>query len=470
MKILLAASEVAPIVKLGGLGDVIGSLPKALEQIGVDADVIVPFYPTAKIEKLKVYKSITIYVPFDGVEHTVEIHKTKLPNSNVDVLLVKNDEFFTLGGKNAFLKNRAETEMFSFFSRCVVEYIKSSFNTYDLIHCHDWHTGLVTHLLQDELHAQRPATLFTIHNLFYQGKSEVELVRELGIVPGEHPLIDYDIQDGDLNLLYQGITSSDFISTVSKNYAQEIKTETFGADLAPTLVDRQDRLVGILNGLDYTFFPRNFDKSNWRAKKAENAAVMRKALNLDENAKPVFSFISRLDAGQKGLDILFVSIEHILTKGGQFVVLGTGDSMWEAKLTELAKTPKYAGDISINLLFNAELANQIYAGSNFFLVPSRYEPCGLTQMIAMNYGTLPIVRAVGGLKDTVEEGITGFLFEEYSSLQLNNAIDKAIDIVGDNKKYSDMVLNALDRDFSWTKSAVEYKELYDRVIKLKNEK
>lgn len=467
MKILLAASEVAPIVKLGGLGDVIGSLPKALEEIGINADVIVPFYPNAKTEKLKVYKSLELYVPFDGEEHLIEIHKTKLPGSKVDVLLVKNDEFFSVGGQSAFLNNRKETELFSFFSRSVVEYIKASYNTYDLIHCHDWHTGLVTHLLEDELGDERPPTLFTIHNLFYQGKSEVELVRELGFVPGMHPLIDYDIKDGDLNLLYQGITSSDFVSTVSESYAEEIKTKTFGADMADTLIKRKGRLVGILNGIDYSFFPRNYSLKDWKVKKAQHKQELREQLGLDQNDKPIFSFISRLDAGQKGLDILFVSIEHMLELGGQFVLLGTGDPLWEGKLRELAKKKKYKGDLSINIEFSVDLANKIYAGSDFFLVPSRYEPCGLTQMISMHYGAVPIVRNVGGLKDTVDDGDNGLVFEDYTSLSLNKAVDRAVKIYADKAKYDSMVVAGLKEDFSWKVSANKYKNLYEKVINLK---
>ena len=464
MKILLAASEVAPIVKLGGLGDVIGSLPIALEKIGVNADVIVPFYPTAKVEKLKVYKTLDLEVPFDNETHNVEIFKTKLPGSNVDVFLLKNSKYFALGGANAFLNNPSETEMFSFFSRAVVEFVEAEFNTYDVIHCHDWHTGLVTQILRDELHEDRPATIFTIHNLFYQGKAEVELVKELGFSPGSHPLIDYDIKDGDLNLLFQGIGSADFITTVSENYAEEIKGRTFGKDMADTLRVRSSKLTGILNGIDYSFFPRDFNEMDWKKKKAQHKKELQERLGLRPSNGPLFSFISRLDPSQKGLDILYVTLPHIIDNGGQFVLLGSGDKGWEKKFVDIAAEKKYQGKMSMNIAFSVDLANQIYAGSDFFFVPSKYEPCGLTQMISMHYGTPPIVHGVGGLKDTVDNGETGFVFDNYSSLSLNQAIDRAFKLFFHPEKYDKMVERTLAKDFSWAKSAKKYKELYEQVI------
>ena len=464
MKVLLAASEVAPIVKIGGLGDVIGSLPKALEKIGINTDVIVPFYPTAKTEKLEVYKALDLEIPFNGNTHTVEVHKTKLPDSNIDVFLLKNADFFTIGGANAFLNNYKETEMFSFFSRCVVEFIKAEFNTYDLIHCHDWHTGLVTDILNEELKSSRPATLFTIHNLFYQGKAEVEIVKELGFSPGMHPLIDYDIADGDLNLLFQGIVSSDYVSTVSETYAEEIKGRTFGDNMATTLQERADKLVGIVNGIDYSFFPRDYDTTSWKVGKAKHKTQLQKQLGLIESDVPIFSFVSRLDPGQKGLDILYVSLPYIFDMGGQFVLLGTGDKEWESKFQAMADDPRYKGKMSVNLQFSVDLANEIYAGSDFFFVPSRYEPCGLTQLIAMHYGTVPIVRNVGGLKDTVEEGTTGLVFGEYSSLHLNDAIKRAFGLYENKEKFGAMIEKDLSMDYSWAKSALKYKDLYEKIV------
>ncbi|KKU48161.1 MAG: glycogen/starch synthase, ADP-glucose type [candidate division WWE3 bacterium GW2011_GWA2_46_9] len=461
MKVLLAASEVAPIVKLGGLGDVMGSLPKALEKIGVNVDVVIPFYPSAKISNLKVYKSLEIEVPFEQSNVTVEVFKTKLPDSNVDVFLLRNPAYFSVGGKTAFANNISESKMFAFFDKAVVELLKSEFNTYDIVHCNDWHTGFVTHLLEDEMGESRPRTLLTIHNLSYQGVGPESLVRDLGVVPGDHQLVAWDLDDNKINFLLQGITSSDYVSTVSPSYASEILFKDVGGELSEILQSRKDRLTGILNGIDYTLFKRNYDVSNWKQEKPAVKKKLQKKLNLTQNeAAPLFSFISRLDPNQKGLDILFDCVSGIVELGGQFVLLGTGDPTWENKFLTLADNRA----ISISIDFDVDLANEIYEGADFILVPSKYEPCGLTQMIGMHYGTLPVVHGVGGLKDTVTEGKTGFVFNTYSVKELQRAINRACAVFKKNEKYDEMVSSALKADFSWKKSAAKYKELYERML------
>jgi starch synthase len=466
MKALLAASEVAPIIKIGGLGDVIGSLPKALEKIGVNEDVIVPFYPSAKTEKLNIYKNFEMEVPFNGASHAVEVFSTKLPNSNVNVFLLKNAHYFATGGTNFFANNISETEMYSFFCRSVVEYIKARFNNYDIVHCNDWHTGLITHLLQDELGAERPATLFTIHNLMYQGIGDPAILKEIGIVPGAHPLIDWDISDGDINFMQQGITASDFINAVSPTYAQEILTPEFGGQFCEILEARKARLTGILNGIDYSQFPRDFDLSNCKNAKQQHKTELKKLLGLSEvSDKPIFSFVGRIDPNQKGMDIMYEAIPEIVKGGGQFVLLGKGLPEWEEKLNKLSEQKELSADVSINLKFDVDLANKLYAATDYLVVPSRYEPCGLIQMIGMWYGAVPVVHAVGGLKDTVKDGFNGYVFNEYTSQALNESITRALKAY--KAKESDVfVENALKEDFSWDKSAVEYMELYEKVIKL----
>ena len=518
MKVLLAASEAAPIIKLGGLGDVIGSLPKALQKKGVNTDIIVPYFPTAETKNLKkIYKALELNVPFDQTTYSVEVFKTQLPESDVDIFLLRNAHFFAQGGKSAFANNVTETEMFMFFNKAVVEFIKSQFNTYDLIHCHDWHTGLIPHLLNDEIGKTRPATLFTIHNLMYQGMGDRSLVEEIGFVPGQHPLIDWDLEDGDLNMMLQGITSSDYINTVSKTYAHEIVTKEHGGDFAEILRSRSGRLSGILNGLDYSMFPRYYDvpeakkgKLSFKKKLFEKLDFSYDSLE-DLEETPVFGFVGRLDPGQKGLDILHEFLKgfpkrfseeilsqaqddstlsfrgnalpaqtgeesseasHEATRFGQdgksqkpkFVILGVGDPKWEKKLQDLAAS---RSDISANIVFDEALARLIYSASDFLLVPSRYEPCGLIQMIAMWYGSLPIVRAVGGLKDSVKPGVTGFVFDDYSSEALFSAVEKALKVFDDMDRLKTMRKNAMREDFSWERSAGEYKELYERVVKMR---
>lgn len=471
MKVLLPAAEVAPIIKLGGLGDVVGSLPKALEKIGVNVDVIVPFYPTAKVQDVKIFKAFDLEVPYDDTANLVEVYKTKLPDSNVDVLLLKNSKYFSRGGKDAFANKISETEMFAFFSRAVVEFVKAQFNTYDLVHCNDWHTGMIPHLLDDELAETRPAVLYTVHNLAYQGIGDQELVQNMGIVPGDHPLIDWDIADGDVNFMLQGITSSDYVGTVSPTYAKEILTPEYGGDLVDVLQVRESRVAGILNGIDTSSFPRDYTSHNWREAKKDHKAALLEKFGLTDPQKPLVSFIGRLDPNQKGLDILYEAIPSIVKAGGNFVLLGTGDAGWQDKLTKFAEQDDLRGAVSINIMFDVDLARKIYSGSDFLIVPSKYEPCGLIQMISMWYGTLPIVRATGGLKDSVTEGKTGFLFDDYSSQALIEAVNKALITYSGHGEtsFDSMVVAAMQADFSWDSSAREYKKLYEKVHALRKE-
>jgi starch synthase len=350
--------------------------------------------------------------------------------------------------------------MFSFFSRSVVEFVKTEFNTYDIVHCNDWHTGLITHLLESELGQERPRTLFTIHNLMYQGVGEPDLAREVGITPGEHPLVDWDLEDNKLNLMLQGVTSSDYINAVSPTYAKEILTEQYGGALADILKNREGRLTGILNGIDTNAFPRYYDVSDWQTGKVQARQSLLIKLGLKDNDKPIFSFISRLDPNQKGLDILLEVIPEIISRGGRFVLLGAGDRAWEQKFLTLA-----GEDVAIRIAFDNALACDIYAGSSFLLVPSRYEPCGLIQMIAMWYGTLPIVHNVGGLKDSVSNGVNGFVFEEHSGDSAKKSVKDAMKMYNSNSTdYGQMVVNAMKTDFSWGKSAEEYLKLYERML------
>jgi len=468
MKVLLAASEVAPIIKLGGLGDVAGSLPKALTKLNINIDVIAPYFPFANTSGLKLYKSVDLNVSFNGDNHVVEVWNTKLPDSNVDVLLLKNDYYFSgYGGKGD--TKVSENDTFAFFDAAVVAYIKAKFNTYDLIHCNDWHTGMITGLLTNELGNTRPASIYTIHNLMYQGITGLDALSKFGIVPGTLPLVDYDISDGDLNFMQQGLTSADFINTVSPSYAKEIIEGKYPIEISDIIKSREGRFSGILNGLDYAQFPRNYDNSNWKSLRPTSKKTLKEKLGFKNNSdKPIFAFIGRLDPNQKGIDILHDVVPHIVEKGGQFVLLGSGNPEWEKKYVELGNMPLVKENVSINTKLDLELANLLYSGSDFLVVPSKYEPCGLIQMIAMWYGSLPIVNNTGGLKDSVIDGETGFKFNEYSSSSLRKAIDSAFTTY-QTPKMDDMIGKALKADFSWDKSAAEYKKLYGRVLQLRLE-
>ena len=472
MKVLLPASECTPIVKLGGLGDVVGSLPKSLTKLGVNTDVIIPFFPIAKVDNVKLLHVIDLNVPFAGENNIVEVFKTKLDQSDVDIYLLRNNNYFGSGGKFAFENKVSETEMYAFFDRAVVEYVKAEFNTYDIIHCNDWHTGLITHLLDDEIGETRPKTLFTIHNLLYQGVGDTDLVRNVGIVPGAHSLIDWDIADGDINMMQQGITSCDYISTVSPTYAAEIMTKEFGGPFYDILKARKDRLTGILNGIDYSYFKRDFDINNYKeAKKREKMQLLEKlhmepfdGSELSPNwDKPLFCYIGRIDVYQKGLDLMYEGVKHIVKNGGQFVLLGTGNKEWEKRYTELEKTGEFSHNVRCKIMFDEALALKIYQASDFIVIPSRYEPCGLIQMIAMHYGTVPVTRDVGGLRDSIENGKTGFKFETFKLADLTEALDRAF-FAYKSEEFDKMVVDTLNKDFSWEKSAIEYKILYESML------
>jgi starch synthase len=465
MKVLLAASEVAPIIKLGGLGDVVGSLPRALQDQGVNIDVIVPFYPIADVSEVRLYKSLELNVPFDGEVHSVGVFKTQLPDSNVDVFLLRNSRFFSKGGEQAFANDMSETEMFMFFNRAVTEFIKSQFNTYDLVHCNDWHTGLITHLLRDELEDTRPATLFTIHNIMYQGTGDTGLVDSVGFIPGQHPLVDWDIEDGDINMMLQGITSSDYINTVSPTYAREILSEKYGGGFSGILRNRHGRLSGILNGVGYEDLPRNYDVDGFEEGKLDAKRKLFEKLGIGAGLdRPVFSFVGRLDPGQKGLELLEGLIEEVPEDSAEFVVLGKGSFEWEERFKKVAGRKR---NVSVNIVFDVDLARLLYAGSDFLLVPSRYEPCGLIQMMAMWYGTLPVVHGVGGLRDSVGDGVTGFVFDSYSLPCFREAFDRALGVYENKGRLNTMIKNAMLEDFSWEKSAAEYKKLYERVVNMR---
>ncbi len=465
MRVLMPASEVSPLIKIGGLGDVVGSLPKALEALGVNVDVAVPLYAGVNTKGIKLHKSFELEVPYGGNSHSVTVYRTKLPRSSVDVFLFNSKEYFSDLGKSAFLNNIHETEAFSFFNKVVVAFIKAGFNTYDIVHCNDWHTGLIPLFLKDEFPDNPPKVLFTIHNLMYQGRGSTDILKNADIIPGQHPLVDWDISDGDLNMLLQGISLSDYVNTVSESYAQEILTPEFGGVFHSILTNRAARLSGILNGIDYDDYSKDMSGNDWQLKKREFKHALQRHLGLKIGDAPIFAYIGRIDPYQKGLDLIYKAIPGIVRQGGQFILLGTGDKKWENKFHTLSENAHFNKSVSCTLAFDAKLALGIYQGSTFLLVPSRYEPCGLIQMIAMYYGTLPIVHNVGGLKDTVIENINGLKFNTYTSKSFLGTLKRAFDLISSNGQYEKMVLNALSADFSWSLSAGKYKNLYERMLK-----
>ncbi len=480
LKVLIAASECAPFVKVGGLADVVGSLPKALEKINVDVRVVIPYYKEVQSSKFKVQSCNSKFKVKFGRAEEVGVYESRLPGSEVPIYFLENQKYLSGGGvyfsKDAFVSSQEEIRRFAFFSKAVVEFIKVSERKPDVVHCNDWHTGLVPGLIKSSK-LGHSATVFTIHNLANQGFAELSILKNLNSITPESELIRWDAEDDNLDLMLQGVTAADVVSTVSPSYAKEILTPEFGEGLHQVLKAREARLFGILNGIDYQIWNPEMDQKiefNYGLKegpagKVGNKIYLQKELGLTVNPEvPLIGVVTRL-AEQKGIDILLEALKGILAFGAQLVILGVGDPKIEKELRIKNEELREKGSFKAIIRFDEELAHRIYAASDLFLMPSKFEPCGLVQIIAMRYGALPIVRETGGLKDTVEDAKTGFVFREYSAEALLEVVERAAGRFGvENIEFRQMISRAMQADFSWERSAGEYLQLYQRALEYKN--
>ena len=475
MKVLYVASEAVPFVKTGGLADVAGSLPKALLKEDVDIRVIMPKYGAIGKEYI------------DSMEHVYDgelevawrskyIGLDKLVLENVTYYFVDNQEYFNREG---FYGYDDDAERFSFFSRAVLNLLPAMDFWPDVIHTNDWHAGLVNVFLKlehmDDERYQNIKTLYTIHNLKYQG------VFPKDIMPDVLGLDWKYFNNGDLeffdavNFMKGGIIYADYVSTVSKTYAKEIQYEYFGEHLDGLLRSRKDDLFGIVNGIDYDVYNPMTDKNLFETydvdspdRKRDNKVALQKLLGLPEDRRmPVVALVSRLVAA-KGLDLIVRMMDEILMHEDiQFIVLGTGDKEYEDWFKGLAW--RFPHKVSANIRFSNELAQRIYAGADIFLMPSNYEPCGIGQIVAMRYGTIPVVRETGGLKDTVQQYDkytqtgNGFVFSDYNAHEMMYALKKALGSYANYAEWNQIVHNAMASDYSWTNSAKEYKKLYEQL-------
>jgi len=478
LKVLFATSEAVPFAKTGGLADVAGSLPAALAELGVDVRVIMPKYRSVKVSGSETTVGRNV--------HPVRITKdsaSKMDISNrVKVWFVENADYYDrkelYGDK--FGDYADNLDRFSFFSRQVLERcIKENFKP-DIIHCNDWHTALVPVYLNtvykyDPFFA-KTRTLFTIHNIAYQGLFAKEEFPKMGLDWALFHIHYFEFY-GKVNLMKAGIVYADAVSTVSPSYAKEIVTPEFGCGLEGVLQTRASNLYGILNGIDYGIWDPATDTGisrNYSAESPDDKYINKEALQKELGLKvdsdiPMIGMISRL-ADQKGMDLLAKIIGDILNKKIQLVILGTGDRRYHVLLEKMARAhPKNA---SMNLKFNMVPAQKIYAGADMFLIPSKYEPCGLSQMICFKYGTVPIVRRTGGLKDSVHEFDTktkkgsGFTFAEYKPEAFFSAIKKALGAYQGRDQWRVLVKNVMALDFSWEVSAKEYVRLYSKIERL----
>ena len=475
MKILYVAAEAVPFAKTGGLADVAGSLPKALKADGVDVRVIMPKF--GKIPEA--YRNAMEHV-YDGElpvawrKKYVGLDKYEL--DGVTYYFVDNEEYFNREG---FYGYDDDAERFSFFSRAVLDLLQAMDFWPDVIHTNDWHAGLVNVFLKLEhmgdARYERIKTVYTIHNLKYQGVFPKDVMPDvLGLDWKYFNNGDLEFYDA-VNFMKGGIIYADAITTVSKTYAKEIQYPYFGEHLDGLLRSREQDLSGIVNGIDYSVYNPRTDKYIFETydeesldRKLDNKIALQKSLGLPERRNvPLIAIVSRL-VEPKGMDLVVRMMDEILQHEDiQLVVLGTGEKRYEDWFKSLAW--RYPKKVSVNIYFSNELAQRIYAGADIFLMPSKYEPCGIGQLIALRYGTIPVVRQTGGLKDTVQqynkytqEG-NGFVFENYNAHEMMYALKRALSFYGNYEIWHKIQLNAVQADYSWKRSAKEYEALYERL-------
>lgn len=475
MKVLIVASESHPFIKTGGLGDVVGALPKELKKLGIDVRVVIPKYKDIKFDskhEVEFLESFNVKVgwrnQYCGLLECVY--------EDVPYYLIDNEYYFKRDGLYGYYD---DGERFAFFNRAVLQFIKEIGWKPDIIHCNDWQTGMIPVLNKVEYgyddFYKNIKTIISIHNLLFRGTFNKEVLPEL--FGYDYELFNNGSLElyGGVSFLKGAINYSDLITTVSKTYSEEMKTEQFGEKLDGLLRWKQEILKGIVNGIDYdeynpeedNYIYKNYSVDNIDLK-VKNKIMLQRELGLEESEDiPMIGIVSRLTS-QKGLDIIMYCLEELLQNDIQLVVLGTGDNKFEEGFKSFAN--KYPNKVSANILFDNKLAHKIYAASDLFLMPSLFEPCGLGQLIALRYGSIPIVRETGGLKDTVKpyneytgEG-NGFGFRNYNHLELINTIKYALDIYEDKDKFREIVIQAMESDNSWIKSAKEYKKMYENLI------
>jgi len=472
------ASEMVPFAKTGGLADVVGALTAELKKNKVEVCAFMPLYKQVK-ETVPNLVSTNVEVKVKIGDNIVSgrVWKTTTPDK-VDVYFIQRDEYFNRDylystPEGDYLDN---AERFIFFSRAVLEAMKALGIKCNVVHCHDWQSALIPvylkTLYKKDQYFSGIKTLLTVHNLAYQG---VFWHWDLKLTGFGWELFNYKQLEffGKLNFLKGGLVFADKLTTVSPRYSKEIQTVQFGESLDGVLRERSADLTGIINGVDYSQWSPDADKlipATYTAAKIANKLKNKRALQqkglLPESDLPLIGMIGRL-ADQKGFDILVEVFDKIIQAGCQFILLGTGEEKYHKLFAEIAK--KYQGKASINITFNNALAHTITAGVDMFLMPSRYEPCGLNQLYSLKYGTIPIVHETGGLADTIynytpealkEKKATGFTFKNYSSGELLNVTLRALELYKDKKSWQQLIKNAMAQDWSWKRSSQEYINLY----------
>lgn len=471
----MCSSEVAPFAKTGGLGDVLGALPQALAKLGHDVRVVLPKYGCIQEQYCQQMEfRFFLYIPLGWRRKYCGVFELK--KDGVTYYFIDNEYYFG----DIYLYKWNDLERFAFYDKACLEILKQLDFKPDVIHAHDWQAGMVPVLLnayyvEDEFY-RGIKTVFTIHNLRYQGIYSMDIVADFYSLPQEYFTEDKLEFHGCANLLKGGIVYADYVTTVSPSYAEEIKTPLGGERLDGLLSARSQSLYGIINGIDTAVYnaktdPKifaNFDLRNLTSKKKENKIALQKQLGLPvDGEKAMIGIVSRL-VDQKGFDIIAEAMGELVNLDIQLVVLGTGEAKYEEMFRQNAWY--HPEKVSANITFSDDMAHKIYASADMLLMPSMFEPCGLSQMIAMAYGTIPIVRETGGLKDSVQpfneftgEG-NGFSFAPYSAHDMLYTLRMALHFFADKEVWVPLMKRAMKMDFSWGASAKKYDEMYQKLL------
>lgn len=474
MNIVYVSPEIEPFARTGGLGDVLGALPKSVAKLGHKVCLFMPLYKQVNRRELHLSPArITVAVSMPDKPSIGHVYSSYMPDTRIPVYFIENTGYFERAepykDPATGLDYKDNCERFAFFSRAVLEAIKALGQPPDVLHANDWQSALLpTHLktiYRENPFFRNTLTVFTVHNLAYQGLFPKEDMPWTGLDWSYFNWKQLEYH-GKINILKAGLVFSDLITTVSRRYAQEIQTQESGRGLEGVLQERSKDLFGIVNGVDYNVWnpekdkliPSRYGLKNPKGKKACKRHLQRKYGLAEEEDTPVIGWIGRL-AEQKGVDLLLEGWEELMGLNLQFVLLGKGDQPYEEALK--AKASRYPGKASINIGFDNRLSHEIEAGADMFLMPSKFEPCGLNQLYSLKYGTVPIVRRTGGLVDTVDEQV-GFTFNSNSTSEMINTIKKALKAYGNPARWTELMRQGMLQDWSWDKSAKEYVDLYQQ--------
>lgn len=474
MKVAIVTSEAVPFSKTGGLADVTGTLFKEYSKMGVEAYLFVPLYKKTaeQFSKAIQYSGLSIEIPLTKAVRVCKVFTItgQKTTGKGKVFFISSDEYFgrdELYG-TSYSDYPDNDQRFAFFCKAVLELSKRLEITFNVIHCNDWQTGLIPLYLKtiykDADVFRLTRSVLTIHNLGYQGIFPPQAMEVAGLGWDLFHMEGVEFY-GNMNFLKAGIIGADIITTVSRTYAKEILTPDFGFGLDGILRKRAGSLVGIQNGIDYKewnaskdkFLPYLYNKRRLSGKSECKSSLMKSCLLKGDAKTPLLCFIGRL-SDQKGIDILTDALPQIIEMGANIIIIGKGEEYYLSLLNSVKN--RFAGRFFFYEGFDEVLAHLIYAGSDIFLMPSKYEPCGLGQMIAMRYGTIPVARKTGGLADTIEDNVTGFLFDEYSEASFISGIKRAVRSYKDKKLWTALIQNAMSMDFSWKRSAMRYLEIY----------